>query len=519
VSLNWIIYALAVALLFGVAALASERAAHLWRWSTRWVWTGALAASVLLPLALLSQPAALPAPDLARAQVQRPAPAYAAAAGKIASQWVAAKTAPATARADSWLKPAWMALSATVLLTLVASALMLAARQRRWRTARIGGVEVLVAPDAGPAVVGLLRPRIVVPLWLTQAPARQQALVLAHEQAHLAARDPQLLCLALLALVAMPWNLPLWWQLRRLRHAIEVDCDARVLAAGYDRQHYGEALIDVCARQSGLLGSALAMAESRSFLEQRIRIMVSTPGRWHKPAAVALAVLAFGTAAMAAQLAQPEAARHQRVQLAPTLLAEYEGVYQTDEFQAMKISVVDGRLMSETTGRPPIPQFAESRDHFFEPRYGTTLRFNRNSAGKVVSLTVTLLGVDIDAPRVDGAALAGRIAAHLARDGAMPGGEAALRRGADSITTGKYFPEDLTPTFAKLSQAMLARGMDQMRGKPVGKMQSVTYLGMNRDTGEDIYRVQYEKRALDWYLTVHSDGKVANARAVGVPPQ
>ncbi|UUZ52386.1 hypothetical protein LP419_22985 [Massilia sp. H-1] len=47
----------------------------------------------------------------------------------------------------------------------------------------------------------------------------------------MAARDPQLLGLALLVLVAMPWNLPMWWQLRRLRHAIEVDCDARVLAA------------------------------------------------------------------------------------------------------------------------------------------------------------------------------------------------------------------------------------------------------------------------------------------------
>ncbi|UUZ46788.1 hypothetical protein LP420_23520 [Massilia sp. B-10] len=68
------------------------------------------------------------------------------------------------------------------------------------------------------------------PLWLTQSQAQQQALVMAHESSHMAARDPQLLGLALLVLVAMPWNLPMWWQLRRLRHAIEVDCDARVLA-------------------------------------------------------------------------------------------------------------------------------------------------------------------------------------------------------------------------------------------------------------------------------------------------
>jgi hypothetical protein len=31
----------------------------------------------------------------------------------------------------------------------------------------------------------------------------------------------------------------LWWQLRRLRHAIEVDCDARVLMAGHNMTTYG----------------------------------------------------------------------------------------------------------------------------------------------------------------------------------------------------------------------------------------------------------------------------------------
>ena len=61
-----------------------------------------------------------------------------------------------------------------------------------------------------------------------------QAAVIAHEQSHLEARDPQLFTLALALLVFMPWNLPLWWQLRRLRYAIEIDCDARVLKGGVD---------------------------------------------------------------------------------------------------------------------------------------------------------------------------------------------------------------------------------------------------------------------------------------------
>jgi hypothetical protein len=61
----------------------------------------------------------------------------------------------------------------------------------------IAGVAVYVAADVGPAVVGLLRPRIVVPGWLTELPDAQQALVIAHELSHLKARDPQALAAAI----------------------------------------------------------------------------------------------------------------------------------------------------------------------------------------------------------------------------------------------------------------------------------------------------------------------------------
>jgi hypothetical protein len=36
-----------------------------------------------------------------------------------------------------------------------------------------------------------------------------------------------------------------WWQLHRLRYAIEVDCDARVLKSGLDTGQFGETLIGV----------------------------------------------------------------------------------------------------------------------------------------------------------------------------------------------------------------------------------------------------------------------------------
>jgi hypothetical protein len=120
----------------------------------------------------------------------------------------------------------WAA-SAALLLVLTGCFVHLALRMRRWQPAMVAGVLVLVTDEAGPAVVGLLRPRIILPLWVTRAPRAHQAAVLAHERSHLDARDPQLFTLALALLVVMPWNLPLWWQLRRLRRAIEIDCDAR----------------------------------------------------------------------------------------------------------------------------------------------------------------------------------------------------------------------------------------------------------------------------------------------------
>ena len=43
-------------------------------------------------------------------------------------------------------------------------------------------------------------------------------------------RDPLVLHAAALLALVTPWNLALWWLNRRLRLAVELDCDARVLA-------------------------------------------------------------------------------------------------------------------------------------------------------------------------------------------------------------------------------------------------------------------------------------------------
>jgi len=111
--------------------------------------------------------------------------------------------------------------------------------------------------------------------------------------------------LALALLVAMPWNLPLSWQLRRLRFAIEVDCDARVLRQGHDISQYGETLIAVGARRGRPLALVPAMAGSPSSLEQRIRTMVRKETRFGWAFAAGLTGIALALAASAAEVSPP----------------------------------------------------------------------------------------------------------------------------------------------------------------------------------------------------------------------
>jgi hypothetical protein len=112
---------------------------------------------------------------------------------------------------------------------------------------------------------------------LLAAPIATQTFALEHERQHLAVRDPQVLAGATLLFALVPWNVPLLWMLRRLRFAMEVDCDARVVRAGADPSAYGLALLFVSERQSRSPLGTIALIGRPSQLERRIRIMLSSP--------------------------------------------------------------------------------------------------------------------------------------------------------------------------------------------------------------------------------------------------
>ena len=302
----WMAYALVIALLVSIAAFAAERIAILRRLPSRWIWVAALLLSLILPMLFAAQrpqPTARPAAALAALANREAPPLYELSP----SAWVGGD-APVVARrvaVDAWLLIGWSAMSTLALATLAMGWIHIRRRLRSAVRREVDGVSVIVSRDIGPAVVGIVRPRIVIPQWLLQQDTATQKIVLEHEREHLRAQDIRVLGGALLVAVLVPWNLPIWWQLRKLRFAMEVDCDARVLRGGQSRSAYSAVLLNVATHLMPLRAAAAGLAESGSSLERRIRIMhAPMRARWRLLAAL-LGTCSVALIAVAANVNAP----------------------------------------------------------------------------------------------------------------------------------------------------------------------------------------------------------------------
>lgn len=316
-------YALAVAMIAASSAWLLERALTTLHLPVRWAWVGALGLSVWLPLTSLisGPPQGSPAGAAATAEVVAPiaeadivddtygdsrqemAPALELLAGW--RTWIGRTVASGAALlsmiglAPAWIAGAWGAFSVVVGMVLIASSLRLNRSARGWSDETLLGRYVKVSPRMGPATVGFLTPVIVIPRWARVLPPHELELVLRHEGEHARSRDTLLLSLGLVAVVAFPWNPLVWWQLRRLKDAVEVDCDRRVLRNGVAPARYGDLLVRLGSR--GRLASLAVptMAGSTSALERRLTAMKNMRRRISLPRAlpaIAIALLLVGVA-------------------------------------------------------------------------------------------------------------------------------------------------------------------------------------------------------------------------------
>ena len=308
--LSWMLYAIIVSLLMGLGALALERSAQIRQRPTRWLWGACLVASLAILFvpqkASVHMPATTHADRTPSSEMPTPPQTKPIELSRLTLPIIGTDQLPLSDGATKLLDWIWRVTSMALALVILASGAHLSWRRRRWDRGHMAGTAVYISDDCGPAVVGFFRPHIVVPRWLTGLSPDEQELVIAHERSHLGAHDTQLLTIAVCLLACMPWNPILWWQLRRLRLAIEIDCDARVLRLGYPVARYSETLIAVGERQSASYAMTMAGYGSKSFLEQRIHNMLRKKTRHARVSALALACLGVGLAVCAAEVAPPK---------------------------------------------------------------------------------------------------------------------------------------------------------------------------------------------------------------------
>ena len=269
--LTLMVYVTAVSFVLGCAAWALEHGVRGLAFPTRWIWSVALIGSFgfgLVTLFLETFLGTLAASGAAGASAIILTPVV-VSLGRV--------TASVTPFADLnvLLSTGWAFLSLAVGFALVRAQLQLRSERSTWSSTELDGRRVLVSEDLGPGAVGLFRPRVVVPRWALDMPAAERELMLRHEAEHCNVGDPQRVGAALVLVCLMPWNAALWWQLHRLRLAIEIDCDHRVLRGSPEIRRYSTLLLEIGARSIAPRMSALAFARPTPFLERRIRVMTA----------------------------------------------------------------------------------------------------------------------------------------------------------------------------------------------------------------------------------------------------
>ncbi|MHB1095928.1 MAG: M56 family metallopeptidase [Gemmatimonadaceae bacterium] len=333
----WLAYSLVMGGLIAVVAGLVERAALVFGRATRYVWVAAM----LLMLGTSIGSLGFRAYEQRRANAATATQSGVTATASVPVAWwqslIPAEASTARAgfatalgqRIALWterLSP----LDGTVfvlwaLLTTFVGALVLHAtfEGRRLLHAsearEMRGMRVLVTDALGPAAVGLGATAVLLPRWALELEDQLLDLVLRHEREHLEARDPALLLSGLVAIVLLPWLLPLWWAWQRLRLAIEVDCDARLLRDERDTKRYAQLLLLMSQRIAGprsalqpFITVTAPLQPELTHLATRIRIMTEVKGRHALRSVVLLTVgvVASGSLAFAIPVPRPTVASH-----------------------------------------------------------------------------------------------------------------------------------------------------------------------------------------------------------------
>lgn len=514
--LDWIIYVTLISLLVAASALIAESIASMRRSARRYVWLLAMTSSLLLPLMMATVAVELPASDAAENRV--------VALREVTSVRVSSATwlhqsNHAAVDVQKILGIGWGVASCGLLIFLALHVVGFQRQKRAWRKQFIGKHAHYVTPGTGPAVFGFLRPEIVLPAWLGNLSATQRTMIFAHERSHIDARDPQLLLAAYLMVAVLPWNIPLWWQFQRLRRAIEMDCDRRILRAGVNPRDYGEALIAVAQRRSAMPMVGLSMSHSPSFmgpslLERRIAIMSQHRRKASGALIVALSVASVGFVTAAAQISPPrDLTSNQFVSVDPSLLDRYVGAYRYSESTVMHVRRQEDHLQVLFTGQGIADDvYSQDKVTFFytKPGVDAQLQFVVHEDQPVAAI-LRQNGAETRMPRLDAAssaAIEDQVSQRVAAKTPSPNSEAALRELIANIMRGRIDAERLSPQLVGALRKDLPKLQVRLAqlGAPTGyKLATIS------PRGADEYEVTHEHGSSRWGVVVTQDGVITGA--------
>jgi uncharacterized protein (TIGR03435 family) len=161
-----------------------------------------------------------------------------------------------------------------------------------------------------PAVIGLLRPVVLVPLAaLAGLPAEQMEALLLHELAHIRRYDYLVNALQSMVEALLFYHPAVWWVSAHMRSERELCCDDAAVAVTGDAQSYARALAELGA--AGQAHYQATVAATGGSLANRVARLLGEPqpaARTHSPAAVATAtaLVAITAVAVLGQTARPQ---------------------------------------------------------------------------------------------------------------------------------------------------------------------------------------------------------------------
>jgi beta-lactamase regulating signal transducer with metallopeptidase domain len=168
--------------------------------------------------------------------------------------------APGAAQWPQWLLTIWVSGAVAMML-------------RTWRA----HMNYLNHATIGPAVIGLYRPRVVVPRdFTTRYTPQEQRLILAHEHAHIRRRDPLFNCLCALIQCGLWFHPLVHFAARRFRLDQELACDAAVMSSYPSlKRSYADAMLKTQLSTQGTL--IYCHWQSIHPLKERIMQLQQTP--------------------------------------------------------------------------------------------------------------------------------------------------------------------------------------------------------------------------------------------------